>query len=302
MNNQRSTQVMRRPDLLQRSREMYGDYKGIVEDVRDPLHHGRVRVRVYAIHGDYENVGTDDLPWAEAKMAMRGNYAPPELFDRVWVRFEGGDIQRPIWDGYWMATPDGSGKLPFNRRQGLEAPRENWNYHPDHHPTSMSVFQTGEGDQLWVEDRPFGEGQTISSVNLADAGNKIFKISSKNAGKDYRPEGDSIKGDWTDGKNYRPRPSEATSSITREGEFKLDTGGFKIHNVNDSTGRADATITLDGSKGRTSIEMIDGSHLSHSISNGNKVNRATLNKNNYVIHSQGKLVMIGQRMGLPEVW
>lgn len=301
MSNRRSTQVMRNPELLQRTREVYGDYKGIVEDVRDPLHHGRVRVRVYAIHGDYENVATDALPWAEAKMAMRNSYAPPELFDRVWVRFEGGDVQRPIWDGYWTASPDGSGKLPFNRHKGLEVPRENWNYHPDHHPTSMSLFKTGEGDQLWVEDRPYGD-QMVSSVNLADAGNKLFKISSKNAGKDYRPEGETIKGEWTDGNNRRTRPSESKGSITREGELKLDTGGFKLHNVNDGGGRADVTLTLNGSKGVSAIEMIDGQHMTQSMSQGNKINRAVLSQQNYTIHSQGKLIMIGQQMGLPEPW
>lgn len=302
MSNRRGTQVMRQPEMLQRNKEMYGDYKGIVEDVRDPLHHGRIKVRVYAIHGDYENVSTEDLPWAEAKMATRGGYAPPELFDRVWVTFEGGDVQRPIYGGYWTATPDGSGKLPFNRQKGLEISRENWNYHPDHHPTSMTAFRTGEGDQLWVEDRPYGDSQMISAVNLVDAGNKIFKLSSKNAGRDYRPEGEDIKGPWTDGKNYRTRPSESSGSITREGELKIDTGGFKIHNVNDGNGRADASLTLIGSKGRSSFEMVDGMHMSQSMSQGNQINRVVLSNKNYVIHSQGKLVMIGQQMGLPEVW
>ena len=49
--------------------EFYGDnirwFLGVVEDILDPLHLGRVRVRIYGIHDAlHENVDPTDLPWA----------------------------------------------------------------------------------------------------------------------------------------------------------------------------------------------------------------------------------------------
>jgi len=38
---------------------------GVVEDRDDPKKQGRVRIRIYNVHGDKVEVPTADLPWAK---------------------------------------------------------------------------------------------------------------------------------------------------------------------------------------------------------------------------------------------
>lgn len=302
MSSHRNNQILREPDNVANTTGVHGWHKAIVEDVRDPMHMGRIKARAYATHGDYNEVATEDLPWAEGMFPTRGGYQMPEMFDRVWLTFENGNPERPIWFGYWFATPDGSGKLPFNREKGLETPRETWHYHPDHHPTTMSLFKTGEGDQLWVEDRPFSPDYMISSMNMADAGNKFLKMSTRNQGKDYRPEGEKIKGEWGEVNRRRERPSERTSSVTKEGEMRLEAGSFRLHNICDSEDQAVSRMTLDGTRGRSSVDMEDGRWLAQEASQRAEINRTLLTDKSLTLHSQGRLVMNGRRQQLPEVW
>ena len=76
-----------------RQEHIYGKYLGIVEEVDTQ---GRVRAQVPAI-------GPETLPWAVAATPFAGPrhglVLMPEVDDRVWIEFEGGDLSRPIWTG-----------------------------------------------------------------------------------------------------------------------------------------------------------------------------------------------------------
>lgn len=76
-----------------RQERVFGKYRGIVQEVDTE---GRVRALVPAI-------GPDPLPWAVAASpfagADHGLVLMPEVDDRVWIEFEGGDLSRPIWSG-----------------------------------------------------------------------------------------------------------------------------------------------------------------------------------------------------------
>lgn len=75
-----------------------GKYRGIVENVLDPQMRGRVLVKVPSLM-DIHEVG-----WAESCF-MPGEFNLPRVKDFVWVEFEEGDIQKPIWVGI-MPTRD----------------------------------------------------------------------------------------------------------------------------------------------------------------------------------------------------
>jgi type VI secretion system (T6SS) baseplate-like injector VgrG len=83
-----------------------GKFRGKVIDNRDPLHLGRVRVEVPEVLGD----GT--MSWAMPCVPYAGPgvglLAPPPSGANVWVEFEAGMADRPIWVGCFWAE----GQLP----------------------------------------------------------------------------------------------------------------------------------------------------------------------------------------------
>lgn len=81
-------------------RNFLGKYRGTVEDNVDRSGQGRIRVRVPAVLGD------SDLSWAMPCVPYAGPgvgfFAMPPVGANVWVEFEGGDPDYPIWTGcFW---------------------------------------------------------------------------------------------------------------------------------------------------------------------------------------------------------
>jgi hypothetical protein len=87
-------------------------YRGLVEDVNDPAKAGRVRIRILGIHSDnHAYVKTDTLPWAIPATSIGllggglrniGSYKVPDIGSHVYVFFEAGDHNFPI---YFAASP-----------------------------------------------------------------------------------------------------------------------------------------------------------------------------------------------------
>jgi hypothetical protein len=69
----------------------FGIYRGIVMNTADPLMSGRVQVNVPAIN----NIGAD------CALPCRQNPAlpMPPIGTQVWVMFEAGDVNYPVWMG-----------------------------------------------------------------------------------------------------------------------------------------------------------------------------------------------------------
>lgn len=84
----------------------YGKYRGKVESNLDPLQLGRLQVRCPSVLGD----GT--LSWAMPSVPYAGRgvgfFVLPPRQANVWVEFEAGDPDYPIWSGcFW-----GPGEAP----------------------------------------------------------------------------------------------------------------------------------------------------------------------------------------------
>lgn len=87
-------------------RRFYGKYRGKVANNVDPLFLGRLQVTVPYI------LGEGRLSWAMPCVPYAGKgvglYAMPKLSSNIWVEFEAGDPDYPIWTGcFW-----GKGDLP----------------------------------------------------------------------------------------------------------------------------------------------------------------------------------------------
>ncbi|MCP3137406.1 phage baseplate assembly protein V [Pyxidicoccus xibeiensis] len=115
----------------------FGKFRGRIVNNVDPLMLGRVQVGVPAVLGD----GT--LSWAMPCTPFAGPqvgmFALPPVGANVWVEFEGGDPDYPIWTGcFW-----GTGEVPA--QPAIEA---------------MKVFKTN-GVTLTVNELPGAGGVTL---------------------------------------------------------------------------------------------------------------------------------------------
>jgi len=80
--------------------QYFGKYRGKVESNVDPLQMGRVQVSVPAVLGDGRSSWA--LPCAPFAGRGVGFFAVPPAGANVWVEFEGGDLNHPIWcGGFW---------------------------------------------------------------------------------------------------------------------------------------------------------------------------------------------------------
>src|SRR5712691_2228388 len=86
------------------SKTFYGKYRGIVTDNNDPLSMGRIRAQVLDVLGD------DESGWALPCVPFAGDgmgfYAIPDVGARVWMEFEQGDPDYPIWTGCWWGSQE----------------------------------------------------------------------------------------------------------------------------------------------------------------------------------------------------
>lgn len=75
---------------------IYGKYRAKVVKVDEKKR--RIRVKCEDIYGDYESPWcTPCLPFNHAEL---NTY--PEVDDNVWIEFEDGNINKPIWCGTWI--------------------------------------------------------------------------------------------------------------------------------------------------------------------------------------------------------
>ena len=84
----------------------FGKYRGKVAENNDPNKMGRLQVEVPAVLGEgKKSWAMPCLPYAGPKV---GFFALPPKGANVWVEFEGGDPDYPIWTGcFW-----GKGEMP----------------------------------------------------------------------------------------------------------------------------------------------------------------------------------------------
>lgn len=84
------------------SNQFYGKYRGTVTDIQDPLMIGRVRAKVPDVMGDLESGWA--MPCAPFGGSGMGFFALPKVGAGVWIEFEHGDPDYPIWSGCWFGS------------------------------------------------------------------------------------------------------------------------------------------------------------------------------------------------------
>jgi uncharacterized protein involved in type VI secretion and phage assembly len=87
----------------------FGKYRGTVTDNKDPQKIGRIQANVPAIFGDHNSGWA--LPCTPYAGADVGLFCIPPIGAMVWIEFESGNPEKPIWTGgFWNEneTPDNS--------------------------------------------------------------------------------------------------------------------------------------------------------------------------------------------------
>lgn len=96
------------------SNKFYGNYRAVVVDNEpvdkdgNPVYTGKVKVRVFGIHDDVDEAA---LPWAEYSDPFMGGFEDlggfivPNKDSKVWVFFDGGDHDSPVYFAGAPAKP-----------------------------------------------------------------------------------------------------------------------------------------------------------------------------------------------------
>jgi uncharacterized protein involved in type VI secretion and phage assembly len=121
----------------------YGKFRGVVSDNQDPLMQGRVRARVTDVMGEDESGWA--MPAAPFGGDQMGFFAIPSVGAGVWIEFEHGDPDYPIWSGAWWGS---AAEIP----PALLAP-----------PYQKVMVRTKGGNTITLDDTPGVGGITLET-------------------------------------------------------------------------------------------------------------------------------------------
>ena len=125
------------------SETFYGKYRGVVTDNKDPLMTGRIKARVPDVMGERETGWA--MPCAPFGGTGVGFFALPTVGAGVWIEFEHGDPDYPVWSGCWFGS---AAEVP----PILLAP-----------PYKKTLIKTEGGNSVLLDDTPGIGGITLET-------------------------------------------------------------------------------------------------------------------------------------------
>ncbi|MCP4147522.1 MAG: phage tail protein, partial [bacterium] len=164
----------------------YGKYRGIVTGNDDPKNLGRLIVQVPSLLKE-ENFGwaTPCVPYGGS--ADLGFFFIPEVGAGVWIEFEEGELDHPIWVGTYWRQPGGENQVPRPMDdKGAEAGNK-----PA--PPTCNTIKTKVGHTIQLDDTDKQEMITIveakhnhvftmdnEGITMTDGTNKHDVVMDKN--------------------------------------------------------------------------------------------------------------------------
>ena len=149
-------------NLVQKlERRFYGKYRGFVKDNADPEQLGRLKVTVPSVLGDQIAV------WAFPCLPYGGDTNQgflfiPDIEAGVWIEFEEGDPEFPIWVGTFWSKPGGESQLPKpNGPDGSEQGAVQ-------DPPTRKIIKTKKGHTIQLEDADGHDGRLPQSDTFHD--------------------------------------------------------------------------------------------------------------------------------------
>ena len=155
-------------DLVQLvERRVFGKYRGLVVDNADPQKLGRLKVRVPSLLGDQVVTGwaTPCTPYGGAD--NQGMLMIPDVGAGVWVEFEEGNLEHPIWVGTFWSKPKPSGTTELPKPNGDDAAEAG----EAQDPPTRKVLKTAKGHTIQLEDKDGEE-----AIIIVEGHNKHFVL------------------------------------------------------------------------------------------------------------------------------
>lgn len=139
----------------------FGKYRGIVTDTKDPMNLGRIKALVPDVFDE------DECDWAWPCLPFGGKglgfFAIPAEKANVWIEFEGGDPESPIWTGcFW---PD-KNEMP----KELLSPE----WQSDKNAKMKLLIKTEGGHSLLLDD-----SSNTCGITLKTSGGQTIVITDK---------------------------------------------------------------------------------------------------------------------------
>ena len=131
--------------------KFYGKFRGKVTDINDPLMIGRIKAKVPDVMGDEESGWA--MPCAPFGGSGMGFFALPVVDAGVWIEFEQGNPDYPIWSGSWFGSV---AEIP----PILLAP-----------PYKKVMIATDGGNSILLDDTP-----GVGGITLETSGGQKIKI------------------------------------------------------------------------------------------------------------------------------
>jgi uncharacterized protein involved in type VI secretion and phage assembly len=121
----------------------YGKFRGTVTDIQDPNGIGRIKANVPDVTGSLDTGWA--LPSFPATGSSMGVLALPAIGTGVWIEFEHGDSEHPVWSGCWY---DKASDVP---QSALTSPDQ------------KIIIQTTGGHSILIDDTAGSGGITLQT-------------------------------------------------------------------------------------------------------------------------------------------
>jgi uncharacterized protein involved in type VI secretion and phage assembly len=155
-------------------KRFYGKYRGTVTQNIDPEQRGRLQCEIPDVAGLVPSSWCEAcVPLAGPTGTSMGTYFVPPLGAGVWIEFEQGDPNKPIWSGCRFADGDppplASAGLPISPSIVMQTSMENTVAISDlPGPTGGIMLRSASGVSLIVNDTGIylqnGKGATMTMV------------------------------------------------------------------------------------------------------------------------------------------
>lgn len=162
--------------------DFFGKYRGIVTSTQDPLMLGRIQANVPDVLGD--DTSGWALPCAPFGGAQTGFFAIPTVGAGVWIEFEHGNPDYPVWSGCWWGSqsdvPPPLLQPPY-KKVILQTEGGHSITLDDTPGTGGIILQTASGEKITISSTGIeidnGQGATVAlsgtSVSLNDGGLQV---------------------------------------------------------------------------------------------------------------------------------